>query len=145
MMLISCRCRRLLPPFLVSLLATVALPGCGTRMYPVEGKLLWQDGSPVTELAGGLVVFENPDAGVSSRGEIQGDGTFQLMTQRPGDGTFRVLITEPGLYDSDRVPPPKANPKYHTFQTSGLEFTVEPKSNEAVFKLEKAPPRKPRR
>jgi hypothetical protein len=115
----------------------------------VEGKLLWQDGSPITELAGGMVVFENPDARVSARGEIQGDGTFQLMTQRPGDGTFpgryQVLLVEPALNDSDRVPPPKANPKYHEFQTSGLEFTVEPKSNEVVFKLEKAPPRKPRR
>lgn len=127
-------------------LVLAALSGCGSGMYPVEGKLVWQDGSPVKELAEGMVVFEKTDAPLSARGEIQPDGTFRLTTRTRNDGAplgkYRVVLTEPGLPDTDRVPAPKAHPKYQLPATSGLEFTVEATTNEPVFRLERAPPRK---
>ncbi|MCI0462749.1 MAG: hypothetical protein L0Z62_37860 [Gemmataceae bacterium] len=147
MISIGPRLRRL-PRALLLGLALIALAGCGTRTHPVEGKVLWQDGSPATELAGGVVVFESKDSPSSARGELQADGSFRLTTHKPGDGAFpgryRVLITEALPQDSDRVPPPKMDRKFQAFETSGLEFTVEPSKNEPVFKVDRATPQQRR-
>lgn len=133
-------------PLLLLAVALVSLFGCGTRSYPVQGKVIWQDGTPAKELARGLVIFEKTDEPFSARGEIQADGTFQLGLRSASDGTppgkYRVLIVESIPDDSDAVPPPKMNRKFGSFETSGLEFTVEPKNNQPIFTVERTPKRK---
>jgi hypothetical protein len=142
MILLGRRPGQLVARAAVLALAVIAVAGCGTRMYPVEGKVLWQDGSPATELAGGVVVFESKDSPLSARGELQADGSFRLTTRTPGDGAlpghYRVLITEPLPQESDRVPPPKMDLRFQSFETSRLEFTVAPSRNEPVFKVDRA-------
>jgi hypothetical protein len=129
---------------LAVLFVLVTCTGCGSGTYPVKGKLLWQDGSPAAELAGGMVVFEHREAALGARGEIQSDGGFELTTYKPGDGAprgpYRVLLSEPAREDTDAVPPPRADLKYRSPDTSGLEFTVQAGANEAVFKLDRASP-----
>ena len=52
--------------------AAFALLGaaCGGDLYPVSGKAVYSDGTPVVELAGGHVLFDSPGAR-TARGAIQ--------------------------------------------------------------------------
>src|SRR5262245_50245010 len=54
--------------------------GCGTGLYPVEGRVVWKDGKPATELMNGRVVFDLPEKKTSALGIIQEDGSFILTT-----------------------------------------------------------------
>ena len=110
-------------------LVLFAAGGCGPRLYPVRGTVTYPDGRPVTE---GLVVFESDGAAkpVSARGEIQPDGRYRLSTFRPGDGVppgkYRVLVaprSDPNAVDRAPKPPP-FDPRFASFQTSGLEVDV---------------------
>jgi hypothetical protein len=131
--------RRWLAPTLLGL-ALVVLTGCGAKPYPVSGKLLFEDGKPITELAGFNVSFTSQKLTKSATGVIGPDGTFKLTTVHPNDGAF------PGDYDvilSQPHPNPERNEKrqpvidfaYEDIQRSGLKATVEPKENEFTFKL----------
>ena len=85
----------------------LGLAGCGgPRLYPVHGKVTWEDGAEARELAGGLVICESVDGKVGARGDIEQDGSFQLSTYKPGDGVLpgkhRVAVVE----YSPREPPP---------------------------------------
>jgi hypothetical protein len=128
-------------------LACVA--GCGARTYPVQGKLVWPDGSPVTGVAGGSVIFESTDQPLSARGEVMADGTFVLCTYKPGDGVhpgrYRVAISQPLEEGKDGPPSRIFLEKYENPKSSGLEATVEPKPNDFTFTLERAPGRRGRR
>jgi hypothetical protein len=121
------------------------LVGCGGRKtYPVEGKIVYKDGSPATGLAGGNVEFDSVEQPVSAQGTIQSDGSFSLGTDAPGDGAVpgkhRVVIALPLPLDQDKPPPPAIDSRYHTFETSGLEVTVEPKLNKVTLEVE--PPKR---
>lgn len=103
-----------------ALLATTALfglIGCGGRsLYPVEGKVVWENGTEARELDGGLVVCESVDGAVGSRGDIQKDGSFRLGTFKPGDGArlgkHRVAVVE----NKPGEPPPAADHRSGVFQ-----------------------------
>src|SRR5438552_17655549 len=80
-------------------LILAAAAGCGSsNTSPVSGKVVFKDGTPLT---GGLVLFRPVDEKlqVSSRGDIQPDGTFFLSTYKEGDGAvpgkYQVAITPP--------------------------------------------------
>jgi len=62
---------------------SVAVVGCdrGPEIVPVTGTVLY-NGEP---LPFGSVTFQ-PPSGQPARGEIRGDGTFELSTYRRGDG-----------------------------------------------------------
>src|SRR5438067_1497363 len=48
------------------------LSGCGSGgPYPVEGRVVWKDGSPATELSGSQVVFDLPAKQTGTRGNDQ--------------------------------------------------------------------------
>lgn len=134
---------------LASLVVGVALlVGCGSSKYsPVSGQLVFPDGTPVTGLEGGTVVFEttSPDGQlVSASGPIDAQGKFTLGTEAVSDGALpgkhRVLITPPAV-SGDVPPPPVIDPKYGAFETSGLEVEVTAGKNESV-KLTVEPPKK---
>src|SRR5438128_12598251 len=89
-----CSCRYIL----LAALALTLLGGCGARKYPVIGKVVFKDGTP---LPGGMVVFSplDPASHVGARGYVQADGTFELSSDRPGDGSlagrYQVLVRPP--------------------------------------------------
>jgi hypothetical protein len=111
----------------LAVLLLLALAGCGTKQYPVRGKVTFDDGTPLSE---GMVVAESKgEKPVTVRGEIQSDGSFTLGTQRAGDGvppgTYRVQLVP--RYDpafADRPKPPPFDSKYGSFATSQLELVV---------------------
>jgi hypothetical protein len=128
----------------LALLATLsALAGCAPSKHPVVGKIVWTDGTPAKELAGGLVVFESTQAPFCARGEIKEDGSFRLSTDRPEDGVapglYRVLLNQPRPDDDIRPRPPlPMDTRFEAFATSGLTCTVQPGKNEPVLTVERA-------
>jgi hypothetical protein len=128
-----------------STLALLALSGCAKNpLYPVNGKLVWEDGTRVTQLANGMVVLETPEGTPIARGSINRDGTFQLGSSRPGDGAVvgkhRVSVIE--SRQGEPPPPPVLDLAYAKFETSGLEIDVEPKTNDVTFTVRRAKPSK---
>jgi hypothetical protein len=119
-----------------------ALSGCGKKtLFPVSGTVVWQDnGQPAGELASGMVILETPAGAPIAQGDIRPDGTFRLGSTAPGDGAVlgkhRVAVFE--SRQGDPPPPPKMDEAHSSFDTSGLEITVEPRDNEVTLKVRRA-------
>jgi hypothetical protein len=115
--------------------------GCGSRMYPVQGKVVFKDGRP---LPGGQVIFEPEDkeAKFSARGDIQADGTFRMGTHTDDDGvpagTYRAVVMPkpPPNPDQRPRPPPPIHPRFQSFDKSGLKYTV-PSDQQLTIQVEK--------
>src|SRR5262245_26651334 len=109
----------------VIVVALLVTTGCGRGKYPVEGKVVYKDGTPCT---GGMIIFEPLDNEVktSSRRHIQKDGSFFLSTDNEMDGVpegrYRVAIMPLiGVSGASGTP---INGKYWSPATSPLEYTV---------------------
>lgn len=129
------------------LLALLAAAGCGPRLhktYPVEGKVVFKDGTPLT---GGSVEFQS-DAeatkGLNASGPIRPDGTFRLYTYRKFDGAVagphRAIVIPPvpdetGLNEGKKLKP-RIHPRFQRYEQSRLEFTVTPKGNRFNIEVE---------
>lgn len=142
------RQRILLHTLAVAALAfPVTLSGCGVSdppppivtVYPVKGKVLLADGSP---LKGGHVWFvPKSDSALNSYGEISSDGSFSLTTGSSGEGApageFKVRI-EPANPPSPKLggrtrPDQKPLPfreKYTDEDASEIVVTVKAGPNE---------------
>jgi hypothetical protein len=137
--------RRIL--FVLALVVPCSASGCGKGLHPVRGKVVYEDGSPMTE---GFVICEmkDGDTPVMARGEIQSDGTFQLGTLKPRDGAhpgkYRVLVMPNGRTEAEEHSlPPVLDRKFQSYNTSGLVLDVQEGSNEVTFRVAK--PAKARR
>lgn len=121
---------RILLPF-VFLFCSV---GCGSDQvttYPVKGRVVFQDGSPVRT---GTVELESKDFGTTATGAINHDGTFVLGTYTPNDGAaegkhnaivVQIIINDGSVkhtVDHGRAVPPR----YGDYDTSPLTVTVQP-------------------
>lgn len=119
--------------------------GCGTPKFPVEGRVVFEDGKDATELNKGLVELQSIDVQppVGARGEIGADGKFVLGTETEKDGVpagrYRALVMPPRtiIDESKPLPPPVMERKFQQFETSGLEVTVESKPNNLTLKVER--------
>lgn len=117
--------------------------GCGgNKLAPVKGRLVYPDGSPVTKMANGQVIFEpeDPDAGnVSSVGTIDAQGQFVLTTNKPNDGATvgknRVVVNQ-NIPDANKPPPRVLLEKYGAFDTSGIVLDVVPGQNDFTITVE---------
>ena len=121
------------------------LGGCNSGLHTVRGKVAFEDGTP---LDGGMVVFEMTEGGKTHQadGPIQPDGTFEMRTSQPGDGVhpgkYRVLVRPKARPTPEQKRlPPLIHPKYEQFETSGIEFVVEPKTNAFEIKVASQQPR----
>ena len=140
---------------LVLVAATAAVVcGCGggdLPTYPVSGKVVFEDGQPLT--TGGVVLCESVDTrsegmGINSRGKINEDGTYELFTFERGDGAVvgkhRVLVR--AQRDADDylkrgiIPRPVVDERFEAYETSGLELNVDEGENE--FQIVVARPRR---
>lgn len=121
-------------------LLLLAAGGCGRGMYPVRGKVTFDDGTPVTK---GLVVFESQggEQRVTARGEIQPDGSYELSTAKHGDGVpagkYRALVAPIGE-DPDNPKPPPFDKRFADYETSGLSFEVKEGPNDIPITVTKA-------
>lgn len=123
--------------------ALLLVSGCGSAgFYPVKGQFVDPSGAPVTVLEGFEVTLEGTGAekkDYSSTGVIDSQGRFTLYTNSPGDGVplgdCKVLI-QPKMKDSEREASYPLNPRYRTFEKSGLTAKVEAKANEFKFTVE---------
>lgn len=121
----------------------VLVGGCGkSGFYPAKGQFVDTTGTPVTVLDGFEVTLEGKGLDgkmYSSTGKIDTEGRFELFTDRPGDGVPMgecKLLIQPKMKDSEREAPYPLNPKYRTFEKSGLTAKVEPKANDFKFTVE---------
>jgi hypothetical protein len=126
--------------FGLGLLLTSA-PGCdGSRLYPVEGTVVFPDGEAVTGLAGANVEFDPVGGKEGARGEVQPDGSFRLGTNKPGDGAapgeYRVSI-QPPLPALDRPAPRVLDRRYENVTTSDLRVTIKAETNRIRLQLER--------
>src|SRR5262245_6771874 len=128
---------------LAALLVGLASAGCGTGMYKVTGRLLYEDtGEPVIELAGNAVTFTSEELGKSAVGEIKPDGTFELSTSRPGDGLlpgkYKVIVAQPHPMP-ERTPIGKVVVEldYEDPEKTPLEVVVEAKRNHFDLRLKR--------
>jgi hypothetical protein len=118
-------------------LSALAVAGCGSKAqetYPTSGIVQWSDGKPAIELAGGTValqVIEGPAIRVSPHGQIQSDGTFVVHTYESGDGApvgrYRISVRPNWSREDEKPrPPPVMDPRFQSYQTSGLEAQIKP-------------------
>ncbi len=102
------------------------LAGCGRKLHPVHGQLVWEDGQPATELAGHMIYFECLEQRTISRSTVEEDGSFQLTTDKPeAQGTDGAPPGHHRVYLIDGVPP-LMETRFGRPDTSGLEVTVPP-------------------
>jgi len=125
------------------------LTGCGGQptTFVVKGKVVYTDGTPVRF---GDVETLAVEQRVNARGKIQPDGSFTLTTFRADDGALpgshQVVIIQTSsipLAAAAKMAPVKhahgndIGPKYRSYSTSGLSFTVEPTGvNEVTLVIE---------
>lgn len=129
---------------LVSALAflLVTVIGCNDGRYPVHGKVVYEDGTPLTE---GTIVGETGDgaAKVMAQGDIRSDGTFTWGTIRPRDGAvpgkYRVAVLPRALGDSEMAQgmKPAVAQKFTSYETSGIEFEVKAGTNQFTVTVNK--------
>jgi hypothetical protein len=123
---------------LAALAALIGFGGCGQRLHPVAGQLVWADGQPARELAGAMVYFDSTQHGTISRSVVQADGRFQLTTNTPEasgpdgvpPGVHRVYVRDGSA--------PMVEQRFRNPTTSGLEVTVPP-IGPVVLKIVRAP------
>lgn len=128
---------------------SIGVIGCSNepQKYPVHGVVRFPDGKL---LQSGSIEFEggNEDERIVARGQIKEDGSFTLGTDTLDDGVVEgvyraVVISDSaigtGVERPGLIEPARLHRKYRRFDRSGLEFTVEPKTNEILIEVEYAP------
>ena len=127
------------------------LVGCGlggSAAYPVSGKVVFADGSPLT--TGGQVIFEsiNDDKTIChAMGTIAGDGSFEVTMPNadgvlPGKYRCKLRGTADASHSTmeNRMPAiAKIHPRFERYDTSELTFEVKPEKN--IFEIKVEPPR----
>lgn len=129
-------------------LALALISGCSGRpaTYPVSGTVTYSDGTPLT---GGTVEFltDGPDGKpVNASGAIDAQGNFELRTFGVKDGAVegkhRAIVTGPNPIPSGNIkdikPARRVAERFRNYDTSGLEFVVEPKENRYSIVVESA-------
>ncbi len=116
-----------------ALLLTVTLFGCSNQLatYPVNGKVVFPDGSPVHV---GTVELKSLEHGIQARGTLDRDGNFKLTTYSDGDGAVaglhdcvvvQFVMTE-GLTAHRPSTIGVIDRRYSSYANSGLRVEIKP-------------------
>jgi hypothetical protein len=121
------------------------LAGCGgkERTFPVAGKVVFEDDSPVS---GGTVEFMATSADgkvLNARGTIDEHGGFILGTFAPGDGAIvgehQAVVIAPVIMSRGDLTKifraTEVDPRFASYGTSGLEYEVKTEKNYFVIKV----------
>ena len=122
--------------------------GCrdqGVPIYPAHGVVVWSDGQPARELAGGIVslcIAEKGAHRISPHGEIQPDGTFTLRSPGRGEGApageySAVVMPLKDFTLSGAAAVPLMAPQFESHQTSSLKVVVEPGDNQITLEVKR--------
>jgi hypothetical protein len=128
------------------LLLLCFVAGCGSGRYPVNGRVTYEDGSPVEA---GTVIGEATVDGkpVGVQGNIEQDGSFSLGGERAGDGApagnYRVIVMPVALGDMEMAEgkQPAVDGKYTQYETSGITLEVKPEKNVLNITVSRPKPR----
>jgi len=121
-------------------LALAYLVGCGGKPARVSG-IVTVDGKPLEQ---GTVAFSPASGGMRATGIIQGDGSYEIRTNRESGldiGEYAVAVSSRELLfhgGPDQPPMPGkylAPKRYGKTQTSGLRFSVKKGSNSINIEL----------
>jgi len=101
------------------------------KTYPVQGKVVFADGSPVKV---GTIETKSVEHGIQSTGQIERDGSFTLTTYKPNDGAVAgkhqcVVVQFIQLEEIPNYRPSTlgvVHRKHSMYSTSQLNFTIEP-------------------
>lgn len=119
----------------------ITIAGCGSggpRTYRIPGKLVYDDGSPVT---GASVVLQTKvnDKVIDARGMATPEGKFELSTFKEGDGVVagehQVSISPVPIPEGTKPIGPPVPSKYWDFSTSQLTTSVTPQTTEILITL----------
>jgi len=125
----------------------LGISGCGTgreKTYPVEGIVVFKDGSNVKV---GTVETKSLRTGAQARGTIDQDGRFTLTTFENNDGAVagdhQVVIVQfiqvEGIKNYRPSTMGVVNRKHASYATSGLTMRVDPKGpNQVKIEVEGA-------
>ncbi|GIW98533.1 MAG: hypothetical protein KatS3mg111_1866 [Pirellulaceae bacterium] len=119
----------------------VALVGCSDGRlptYPVTGRIVFADGSPVRM---GMVELKSREHGIHARGEINREGHFVLSTYEPGDGAVAgthdcVVVQMVMVEDYAGFQPTTegvVHPKFGSYATSKLVVDVRGQDRNAFY------------
>jgi hypothetical protein len=127
---------------LLILPVAAALLGCSDK-YPVHGKVLLSDGSPLTA---GLVIFTDEQGTSGGYGAVAPDGSFEITYDNPRDGlpkgAYRVSVRPPSPWSMTDAQKKTAQPrggialKYLQSETSEIVVTIDGKRTDLVIQLE---------
>jgi hypothetical protein len=126
--------------------------GCGgdRLIQPARGHVQAKDGRRATF---GMVELTASQGGQIASGIIEEDGSFRLTTVRDGDGAVagrhRAIVVQ--VVNTEHIPLEEhhhvldVHPRYARYETSGLEFTIEPgKQNYLEIVVDEAARKPPR-
>ncbi len=121
--------------------------GCNSGRYPVTGKVLYPDGTPVPS---GTVIGEATVDGklVAVQGNIESNGSFTLGGAQPNEGalpgSYRIAIMPESLSDAELASGKQlaVDGKYGNMATSGLTLEVKDGPNELKITVEKPGPKR---
>jgi hypothetical protein len=129
---LSSRCRSL---WLIrgASLACLLAAGCSDRLptYPVSGRVIFPDGSPVHT---GTIELQSLEHPVQARGTIGMDGMFSLTTYEKNDGAVagkhscvvvQLVLAEEvrGFHGGVEG---VVHPRFGSYASSGLQFEIDP-------------------
>ena len=125
---------------IASALLLVMLAGC-SKVHPVKGQVVFEDGAPAKELAGYLVSLRSEEHKISATAVIQEDGSFTVGTHSNADGAMlgkhQVAITPPPPEVDGPIPPRRISERYGKFESSNLEIHVVNGQNTPTLKVER--------
>jgi hypothetical protein len=108
----------------------------GPTTYRIPGRLVYDDGSPVTA-ASVVLQTKVDDQLVAARGMATSEGRFELTTFKEGDGVVpgehEVSVSPVPVPEGTKVPP--IPQQYWDFATSGLKADVTPQTSEIVITI----------
>jgi hypothetical protein len=137
------------PRVMLVLSTAMALTGCADKyppVYKVTGRLVFKNGKgnmKALSQNANLEFQSLTDAAEKPGSEIGPDGSLKFFSMRankavPGikEGTYKARVLFTAAEDPEHPKNHLVDPKYLSFKTTPLEFTIQPGDNDIVIEIE---------